>query len=116
MRRTATVLLALLPLAWPWLASGDGFMPIREAVAMIADGNSWTGTRPNGETMRLTLRPDRTGRFDGPISRDVTWATQGEALCIAFGLPIGSRCLRFVRRGQGIHAHDHSGFAFSLSR
>jgi len=108
---TSACLLGVLGPAW-----GQGFLPAPAAVRIVADGQPWTGRRPGGETVRLTLRPDGSGRFEGPLTREATWSVQEDAICIAFGFPLGTKCVRFLRQGAELVAHEGSEIAFILSR
>jgi hypothetical protein len=99
------------------LAGGaQQFLSPLQAAAALADGKPWTGRRPNGETMHLTLRPDGTGRFEGPVSREIAWIVQLETICLQIGFPIGSKCIRLSPRGQGYDAYEDDALAFTLSR
>ena len=114
---SAAVLLALLLApAPPAQAQQASYLPVTEAVAALADGQPWAGTRLDGGQVRLTIHPNGTGRFEGPVTRAITWSLQGQEICIAIGLPIGTRCLRFLRHGPGFAAHEAGAPAFTLSR
>lgn len=116
MHSAALPLCLLLAVASPAAAQPGAYLPVADAVAAIADGKPWAGTRPDGGPVRLTLHANGSGRFEGPVTRDITWAIRGEELCIALGLPLGSRCLRFRRQGHGFAAHAAGEPAFTLSR
>lgn len=104
----------LLGIAGP--AAGQDFLSAAAAVRTLADGQAWTGRRPGGAAVRLTLRPDGTGRFEGPLTRETRWAIRDDAICIAFGVPLGTKCVRFQRRGSEFVAHEGDDVAFILSR
>lgn len=91
-------------------------LPAADAVRQVADGRPWNGHRPGGDDVRLTLRPDGTGRFEGPLTRDVTWTARDDVICIAIGFPLGTKCLGFQRRGDGLVAYEGRAVAFVLSR
>lgn len=112
----ALALAALLAASVSVATAGDGYLPVDEALAALADGRPWTARRPDGEIVRLTLRPDGTGRFEGPVTRAVTWSVRQAEICIVIGFPMGSRCLRLVRRAEGFDAHEAGRLAFALSR
>lgn len=116
MHNAAAILALLLAPAQPAHARPANYLSATEAVAALADGQPWAGTRPDGGQMRLTLHPNGTGRFEGPVTRGITWSVQGQEICIAIGLPVGTRCLRFLRHGQGFGAHEAGEPAFILSR
>lgn len=97
-------------------AAGHDFLSAAAAVQILADGQAWSGHRSGGAAVRLTLRPDGTGRFEGPLTRDVRWAVREGAICIAFGIPLGTKCVRFERRGAEFIAHEGDAIAFILSR
>lgn len=103
-----------LSLAPPARAEDD--LPLVAAVAVLADGMPWVARRAGGAEIRLTLRPDGTGRIERPVSREVSWAAQGEDICIAFGFPMGRRCIRLRRNGAGLAAHEDGQLAFTLNR
>ena len=116
MRSAAAILALLLAPAPPAQAQQASYLPVAEAVSALADGQPWAGTRPDGGMVRLTLHPNGIGRFEGPVTRAITWSVRGQEICIAIGLPIGTRCLRFLRHGQGFAAHEAGEPAFTLSR
>jgi hypothetical protein len=116
MPSAAAILALLLAPAQPAHAQQASYLPVTEAVAALADGRPWAGTRPDGGQVRLTLQPNGTGRFEGPVTRAITWSVQGQEICIAIGLPVGTRCLRFLRHGPGFAAHEAGEPAFTLSR
>jgi putative ABC transport system ATP-binding protein len=106
----------LLSLSLAPPARADADLPLPAAVAVLADGRPWVARRAGGAETRLTLRPDGTGRIEGPASRDVSWATQGEDICIAFGFPMGRHCIRLRRNGAGLAAYEAGQLAFTLDR
>lgn len=87
-------------------ARADPFLPPADAARLLADGRPWNGVRADGDHVRLTLSADGTGRFEGPMTRAMTWAVQGDAVCIRIGFPLGTKCLRFRRAGAGLQAFD----------
>ena len=97
-------------------AAGQDFLSAAAAAQVLADGHAWTGRRPGGAEVRLTLRPDGTGRFEGPLTRETRWAVRDDAICIVFGIPLGTKCVRFERRGGAFVAHEGDVVAFILSR
>lgn len=107
---------AAIPLCIAGPAAGGDFLSAAVAVQILADGQAWTGHRPGGPAVRLTLRPDGTGRFEGPLTRETQWAIRDGAICIAFGIPLGTKCVRFERRGGAFVAHEGDAVAFILSR
>lgn len=76
--RALAAFVATLALGTP--AAGKDYLPAALAVAALADGRSWTGQRPGGASVRLTLRRDGSGRFEGPLTRETRWTVQGEAI------------------------------------
>jgi hypothetical protein len=104
---------------WLLLATpvrAQDLIPVADAVRLVADGRPWNGQRPGGDAIRLTLRPDGTGRFEGPLTRDVTWDVRDGALCIVIGFPLGTKCLGFERRGRELTAYEGRSVAFVLFR
>src|SRR5579875_1589855 len=87
-------------------AQADSFLPAPDAARLLADGKPWNGIRGDGDHVRLTFNADGTGRFEGPISRSVTWSVQGDAVCVRIGFPLGAKCLRFRRSGASLQAFD----------
>ena len=87
-----------------------------DAMPLLADGRPWTGTRPDGEVVRITFQPDGTGRFEGPITRSITWTVRGEETCLHLGFPMGTKCVRFRRNGARFEAFEGAEPTFTLSR
>ena len=107
--------LALLTIAAPRAMAAQDYLPIDEAVALLADSRPWAVSAPDGMRAKLTLRPDGSGVFDGPITMKVTWRPSGQDLCIRIGA-IGNKCLRFVRAGDAIQAYADGKPDLSLLR
>jgi hypothetical protein len=89
--------------SWP-LAADEGYLPIAAAVERVADGQPWAALMPEGRRAEITLLPDGTGRFRGPLSLSVAWRVAGENLCLEISIA-GTKCLRFRAIGGGFQAY-----------
>jgi hypothetical protein len=85
--------------------------------ATIADGQPWVTTGPNGTTIRLTLNPDGSGRMQiGIMGRAITWAEDGDRICLG-GMPQGAgRCFVFQPVDGGFAGEAEDGGAVVLMR
>ncbi|MGL4236383.1 hypothetical protein [Tabrizicola sp.] len=84
--------------------------------ALVADGNPWAATMPNGRDVTITFFPD--GRVTvkmGMMSRKMTWQPTEDGLCL-FGGPGGDRCIRLEPTANGFVGFDGEEQALSLSR
>lgn len=96
--------------------AADPSLPAAEAVRVLADGKPWNGTRSDGDHVQLTFNPDGTGRFQGPVTRPITWKAGPEEICIQLGFPMGDKCLRFRRRGATLQAFLGDDLDMTFSR
>jgi hypothetical protein len=97
-------------------ASEVTFLTAPEATKSVADGKAWTGKRKGGETVRITINPDKTFVFDGPMTISDTWFLRGDELCLRMGLFLGDKCLRFAPNAGGFDAYEDEEFVFALTR
>ena len=115
--RLILLLVAVLLLAFAMsVAQAEPFLPGPEAARLLADGKPWDGVRADGDHVRLTLDAGGTGRFEGPITRSVTWSIQGDTICIRIGFPLGAKCLRFRRAAKGLQSYEGDAPDLLLSR
>lgn len=96
-------------------AEAQAFLPPEDAVAAVADGRPWAALNAEGRAASLTLNPDGTGRFAGPMTVGLTWAIQGDAICLRLG-GIRTRCLRFRPVAGGFEAWYDGARDLRLSR
>ncbi|MCA3246668.1 MAG: hypothetical protein ING29_09360 [Azospirillum sp.] len=85
----ATILSVVQSTAW-----SQTFLTTEEAIARIADGRAWNATTSGGRKVKIMLRPDGTGQFDGPISTAIAWRVERSTICLKIGF-MGERCLLF---------------------
>lgn len=98
------------------LAAGQQYMATKEVASALADGKPWTGQRPSGDQVKITFNKEGSGRFEGPITKSITWAVQNDEFCIVFGIPMGTKCLRFQTAQNGFAAFEKGAPAFTFSR
>lgn len=97
---TTTTLFALL-CAVVTARAAEATLAPAAAVATLADGKPWLARPQSGPEARLTLNPDGTGRFEGPMSFSASWAVKGRDICITVG-PLATKCLQFRRVAGGL--------------
>jgi hypothetical protein len=87
-----------------------------DLVTVVADGQPWTSTGPNGRKVTLIFFPDGTARMKfGGMSRKLKWLKTDGALCM-IGAPRGDRCLRLERSATGFIGHSSDGTTVTLDR
>jgi hypothetical protein len=96
-------------------AEAQDFLTPREAAAAVADGRPWSALTSEGQPARLTLNPDGTGRFEGPVTLGVGWTIRGEEICLRLGV-IRTRCLRFQPIPGGYEAWAEGARDLRLTR
>jgi hypothetical protein len=84
------------------------------ARAALADGKPWAMTSADGKKATFTFNGDGKGKLTGPISKSIKWTMEGDNFCIAMGMMLGTRCLRFVaiKGGYQGYVKDKPGMAF----
>ena len=115
----ATLRIGVILLSLGSTAAAEGVEPLltpSAALALLADGRPWNGTRPDGGRVKMTFNKDGTGRFEGPITRPLHWAAQGEEVCLALGFPLGEKCVRFAGSAAALRAYEGGTLAFTLRR
>jgi hypothetical protein len=100
--------------AWP-LAADDGYLPVAAAAERLADGRPWAALTPEGRRAEITLQPDGTGRFRGPLTLSVAWRVAGENLCLDISIA-GTKCLRFRAIDGGLQAYADGKPDLALTR
>lgn len=91
------------------------FLAAPHAVRIVADGKPWFAVPDAGPQARLTLSPDGTGVFDGPMKIATTWQIKGEEICLNLQ-GIGVKCLRFVQTQTGFNGFEGRKLSITLSR
>jgi hypothetical protein len=87
-----------------------------DLVAIVADGQPWASTGPNGRKITMTFFPDGTVRMKaGMMSRKLSWQNADGALCLIGG-PGGDRCLRLERSATGFIGYGPDGTTVTLDR
>lgn len=114
-RRSAFVLAIALLAATPLAAQAPPYIPVDQAVKIIADGGPWSALTANGRRAKLTLNKDGTGKFEGPITLSISWDVQGQNLCIRLGMP-GTKCLRFRQVANAFEGYADGKLDLTLSR
>ncbi|MBD9597432.1 hypothetical protein IB270_31870 [Ensifer sp. ENS05] len=104
--RLAAMCVATLAAEVTFAASTQTFLQPQQVAAVLADGQPWSAHTPDGKTLKVTLKTDGTGSIRGPLpfTLSVTWAVNGEALCINGRM--GTRCLRFSKVSGGLQGWD----------
>jgi hypothetical protein len=68
---------------------------------MLADGQPWTATMPNGSRAEITFQPDGTAQAKRGFFRiQMTWTPTDDGMCMAGG-PGGNRCMAIVAQPGG---------------
>jgi hypothetical protein len=99
---------------WP-LGADDGYLPVAAVVARLTDGQPWAALTPEGRRAEITLLPDGTGRFRGPLTLSVAWRVAGENLCLDISIA-GTKCLRFRAIESGLQAYADGKPDLALTR
>ncbi|NKQ85621.1 hypothetical protein [Rhizobium ruizarguesonis] len=86
--------------------AAQAYVSPQKAAAILADGQPWSALAPNGKTLKVILKKDGTGSIRGPVpfALSITWAVQGDAMCLAGKM--GTRCLRFREISGGLQGWD----------
>lgn len=108
-------LTAALLVTAPVSAQAPEFLPVNQAVKVIADGNPWSALTANGRRAKITLNKDGTGKFEGPITLSISWEVEGQNLCIKLGMP-GTKCLRFRQMASAYEGFAGGKLDLTLSR
>jgi hypothetical protein len=112
-RRVLIAALVTVPLA---SHARPAFLSAPDAVKQVADGKPWTGLRKGGKTVRMTINPDKTFVFEGPMTIEDAWFLRGEEICLKMGIFLGDKCLRFAPADKGFDAFEDGEPVFSLTR
>lgn len=108
--RKSLALLLLLPATY--VASVEA----ARALPPLVDGTPWHVKSPDGMSLEMTFRPDGTGQIKiGLISKDITWAMDGENFCIG-GLPVGTICMALSIEGAAVIGNSPDGKRLVFSR
>ncbi len=85
--------------------------------ALMADGQPWNATAPNGRTLQMTLNPDGTGQMKmGIMRRNISWRGIDDGVCLD-GMPTGGeRCVTLTARGNGFVGRGPDGGEMAFSR
>ena len=83
---------------------------------LVADGQPWTTTGPNGGEMQITFFPDGSVRMHmGFLSRSMNWAATPDGMCLT-GSPGGDRCITLIAQGDGFVGTSPDGETLVLKR
>ncbi len=84
---------------------------------LMADGQPWNATVPNGRTMQMTLNPDGTGQMKmGIMRRNISWRGIDDGVCLD-GMPTGGeRCMTLTAQGDGFVGQGPDGGEMAFSR
>lgn len=90
------------------------FMPPRQAIEVLMDGQPWNARSSSGRNARITLKQDGTGTFEGPVTFSIKWEVRGQDICLILGFP-GTKCTRFqpVQNGYAGFVNGKLDLTFS---
>ena len=97
------------------LCADEAYLPVARAVELVADGQPWAAVASEGRRAEITLQPDGTGRFRGPLALSVAWRVAGEDLCLDISI-VGTKCLRFRQIDGGYQAYADGKPDLALTR
>lgn len=79
---------------------------------LLANGNPWQVTVPDGMTVEMTFQPDGSGQVKfGLLANKVSWSVRDGNFCID-GIPNGSACLALAPSGNSVIGTDPAGKQF----
>jgi hypothetical protein len=82
----------------------------------IADGQPWTASMPNGDTVQMSFLPDGTVRAKrGLFGIRMAWTPTEDGICITGG-PDGDRCMTLQSDGAGYIAISENKVVLTLTR
>lgn len=99
----------------PPVAFAQEFLSSREVATKLADGKPWNG-QVGSKTMKITFNANGSGQLDEPMNKSMSWAVLNDQLCIEFGFPIGTKCLRFRQAAKGYDSFEGNAPSISFSR
>jgi hypothetical protein len=101
---------SVLLLALPVQALGES------PAALVADGQPWKSTSPEGRKMTITFYPDGKARMKaGIMSFKLTWEPTADGICL-LGTPRGDACMRLVPTANGFLGYRGDQQTMALER
>ncbi len=91
------------------------FLTTDAAITRIVDGKPWTAVAADGVRAKLTLFPDGTGTFEGPLTMSAAWYAEAGTFCVRIRMA-GTKCLRFRQVGGKLEGYAGSTLDLTLSR
>jgi hypothetical protein len=83
---------------------------------MLADGQPWAATMPNGSTAEITFQPDGSAQAKRGFFRiQMTWTPTDDGMCMAGG-PGGNRCMAIVAQPGGYIGMSDDQVVLTLMR
>lgn len=106
----------LRPMALAMLVTLPSYARAESPAALVADGQPWTSTTPEGRKMNITFFPDGRAKMKaGIISRNLTWQPTEDGLCM-IGTPRGDACMRLEQTPNGFIGYRGDERVMTLSR